>query len=313
MSLPAKATGEPSEETAERLRLVVIVTFQDEAWCLPRFLASMAAQTRQPDRLVLLDDGSSDRSFEIAGAFARLHSDVEVLRRPQRAPVADRLADAAEYRAFLWAVARLEEPWDVVAKMDADLQLSDRTVEAIMTAFKSTPELGMAGAVLSEIDSAGRPVRLQSPADHVEGATKFYRRPCWASISPVEPVLGWDSADEITARSAGWSTLSIRIPDGDPIHLRTMGTHGPILRSFRRWGACAWGYGAHPMHVALYAGILMIRRPPRLIGGINFVAGWAQAGLQDAPRATAAVREATRAEQLSRIRRRFAAVLTMRS
>ena len=85
-----------------------------------------------------------------------------------------------------------------------------------------------------------------------------------------------------------------------------MGGHGPILRSFRRWGACSFGYGAHPLYVLLYAGILMRRRRPRLIGGVNFLIGWAAAGLRGAPRADARIRQAIQRDQLARIRARLA-------
>ena len=42
------------------LRLVVVVPFLDEADHLPVFLASIEAQQRPPDELLLIDDGSTD-------------------------------------------------------------------------------------------------------------------------------------------------------------------------------------------------------------------------------------------------------------
>jgi biofilm PGA synthesis N-glycosyltransferase PgaC len=264
----------------------------------------MAAQTRLPDRLVLVDDGSTDSSGEIAAEFARGREEVLVLCRPPGPRARDRLAEAGELKAFQWAVAQLDPNWDLVAKMDADLRLSPATLETIERAFASDPCLGMAGARLSERGPDERMVRLVSRPEHVEGATKFYRRACWDDIAPLPPILGWDTLDEVRARMRGWRTASFSVPGGDPLHLRRMGGHGAILRSFRRWGVCSYGYGAHPLHVLLYGLRLMRSRRPRVIGGLNYLVGWALAALRRPPRAEPELRQVVRHDQLERIRRR---------
>jgi biofilm PGA synthesis N-glycosyltransferase PgaC len=286
------------------LVVAAVVPFLNEEWCLEVFLDSMAAQTRTPDVLVLVDDGSTDGSPEIAHAFAASRDDVLVLRRPPRPAARDRLAEANELRAFQWAVEQLELEWDVIAKIDSDLKLAPATFETVERGFLEDPRLGMAGARLNEFAPDGSLIQLESPPEHVEGATKFYRRSCWRDIAPLPAILGWDTIDEFAARMCGWRTWSFEVPGGGPVHLRRMGTHDPILRSFRRWGVCSYGYGAHPLHVALYGMRLMRRRRPRLIGGLNYYAGWAVAGLRREPRADPELREAIRREQLSKIGRR---------
>jgi glycosyltransferase involved in cell wall biosynthesis len=289
--------------------MCVVVPFLNEEWCLPTFLDSIATQTRRPDRLVLVDDGSTDRSAEIALKFARNRDWVDVLRLAPRRRGRDRLAQADELKAFQSAVAQLNEAWDVVAKMDADLELPRKAIQTIDDAFARDPSLGMAGTRLAERGSDGIRVPLISPPEHVEGATKFYRRACWEEIAPLPAILGWDTLDEFLARMRGWRTETFVVPGGDPLHLRRMGAHGRILRSFRRWGACAYGYGAHPLHVLLYGGRLMRIRRPWLIGGAHYMAGYAIAALRRAPRARADVRKAMRRQQMRKIRRRVATLL----
>ena len=103
------------------MTFALVACFLDEEAHLPRFLASVAAQTRRPDRLVLVDDGSSDASVRIAEAFADAHPYATVLRRPRRAAARDRLAQAPELQAFTWAVGQLDATYDVIAKVDAAL------------------------------------------------------------------------------------------------------------------------------------------------------------------------------------------------
>src|SRR3954447_13846617 len=84
-----------------RMRCVVVVPFLNEEAHLPTFLSSLDAQTRRPDRAVLVDDGSTDGSAGLCEAFAAGGGWVTVLRRPPRPPRRDRLAEAPELAAFL--------------------------------------------------------------------------------------------------------------------------------------------------------------------------------------------------------------------
>ena len=62
---------------------VVMATFNGEEW-LEAQLQSISSQTRLPDRLVISDDGSTDRTLEISRRFARnAPFDVVLLEGPR--------------------------------------------------------------------------------------------------------------------------------------------------------------------------------------------------------------------------------------
>ena len=286
------------------MRAVVVVPFLNEEPFLERFLDSVDRQTVRPEQLVLVDDGSTDRSPEIAGAFAAGRDWVTSLRRPVRPPQRDRLALAAELLAFQWGVERATPAWDVIAKVDADVEFTPRTFETILEAFQRDPALGMAGAYLAVRDGAGPLRRERHRPDHVRGPSKFYRRECYEAIAPLPPHLGWDTIDELRARVRGWRTQSLEIPGGDPEHMRPVGSHDGALRAWRRWGECAWGYGEHPLHVAAVA-VQRAGDAPRVLGALNYTAGWAVAGLRRRPRAEPELRAYVRRDQLGRLRRRL--------
>lgn len=280
------------------MRLCVIVPFLNEERFLPRVLASIAGQTRAPDLVVLVDDGSTDGSVAIAEAFAA-RSGGRVLRRPRQERVRDRLAAAAEYTAFLWALSQLGERYDVVAKLDADIELTRDVFSTIVQRMQDDPTLGIAGSYTTEAAQDGQWRREAHPPEHVRGGTKYYRMDCLDVIGPVPAILGWDTIDDARARMHGWRTQSLAIPSGDPRHLRASGLHDGVLRAHRRWGRCAWGYGASFPYVVAWAAGRALRRPR--LGSLHYVAGYISAALSGAPRAEKPLRRHVRREGRDRL------------
>lgn len=286
------------------MRLAVVTPFLNEQHLLPQLLRSIATQTRPPDWLLLVDDGSTDASPAIAAEFVREHDYAGLARRAVRAGDDDRLQDAHELRAFDWALGALEKPWDVVAKLDADLRLAPDTFADVMTRFERDPRLGIAGPRLLSVDPEGRDVSHRTRAEHVEGAARFYRRLCLEEIAPIPPILGWDTIDEVRARMRGWKTAGGGPAEEPVLHLRPMGAHDGALRAFRRWGSCAYGYGEHPVHVLLES-VRRMREQPVVLGGMSYLAGWLLAAVRRAPRAEPDLRAYVRRDQLRRIGRRL--------
>jgi poly-beta-1,6-N-acetyl-D-glucosamine synthase len=288
--------------TLSSLKLAVAVIFLNEERLLPRLLESIVSQTRLPDRLLLVDDGSDDASTQIAQAFVERHAFAELLQRPQRERVRDRLANADVVRAFQWAVAQLDGGYDVVAKMDADLELTPVFFERVVGALEADPKLGVTGASLLRVPAAdGTSKRERSKPWHIRGPTKFYRWECYEDIAPLPAILGWDTIDEERARMRGWRVASVPLPEGDPLHLRPTGSYDGALRSCRRQGVAAWGYGSHPVNV-LASALVRMQDRPRIFGGLVYLAAWLDAAMRRRPRAEPELVRFVRQEQRQRIR-----------
>ena len=286
--------------TPSELTLSVVVPFLNEAVLLPRFLESLAAQTKLPDELLLVDDGSDDGSSEIAAAFAREHSYARFLRRPPRPREADRLATAAEFKAFQWGCSRCEETADIVAKMDADLELQPTHFAEVLDALAQDPGLGIAGAFLSTRLETGDLIRELHSDDHVRGPNKFYRRKCLAEILSLPPFLGWDAIDDVKARRNGWRTKSIVLSSGDSVHLRPTGLHDGRLRAYRRWGRAHYVSGSHPLKM-LAGSLWYFGQRPFVLCGLNYFYGWAAAAGRRTPRFESTLLQYRRREDLQRL------------
>lgn len=286
------------------MRVVLIVPFLNESQCLPTLLASLAAQERRADRLVLVDDGSSDGSRELAETFASSVEGTTVLQRRPQDRLRDRLQDASEYAAFHWALEQLDDDWDVVAKLDADLDLPTRALQEIEQALQQDERLGLVGTYLQEAGPTGAMARIRIPPEHVHGATKFYRRQCWEQIAPVPTILGWDTIDERTARRMGWRTASLALSQGDPVHLRPRGSYDGALRAFRRFGRCDYAVGEPPLLVAALA-VRHARQASSLLPGLHYAIGYVDAAARRARRADPATRAHTRREEWAKVRQRL--------
>jgi glycosyltransferase involved in cell wall biosynthesis len=286
------------------MRITIIVPFFNEERFLPVFLSSLVRQTRRPDRLVLVDDGSNDDSPAIAAAFAAEHAWARVLTRPPKPPASDRLALAPELAAFAWAREQLDEPADAIGKFDGDLELPPATFATLEQALADDPRRGVVGAYLSIRTPDGGLLREDCPPRHVRGATKLYRAACLEQIAPLPAMLGWDTIDTARARMHGWRTGTIAISGGDPLHLRPTGAYDGRQRAFRRWGACAWGFGAHPLWVVLGAARRLGKRP-YLVCGLSYALGWLLAAARRSPRAEPQLRRFVRHEELRDMRARL--------
>jgi poly-beta-1,6-N-acetyl-D-glucosamine synthase len=188
----------------------------------------------------------------------------------------------------------------VAGKLDADLRLAPGLLAEMERRFLAETRLGIAGAYLSQPVSDGRLVPQRCAPGHVEGPTRFYRRACLEEISPVPPILGWDTIDEVRARMRGWETRSFEVRGGEVVHLRRVGSYDGILRGYRRAGWAAYAYGADPLYL-LASAVARLRDRPLVACGAAYLGGYAAAALRGEPRAEPDARAWLRGEQRARL------------
>jgi glycosyltransferase involved in cell wall biosynthesis len=264
-------------------RLVLITPARNEASHIERTAAAVAAQTRRPDLWLIVDDGSSD---DTPALLRRLEAELpflKVLSAPQSrlAPAADRLALAAEARAFNWAAERAgRDGFTHIGKLDADIELPPEYFEQLLARFAERPRLGVAGGDLLEPGPRGWQL-ARVPAYHVRGAMKLYSRRCFEEIGGVEERLGWDTIDETYARMRGYETRTF----GDLVarHHRPVATADGALRGRARHGECAYIVRYGTGWVLLRSFKVAGSRPLGL-SGLAFLYGYLRAALRRAPR-----------------------------
>jgi glycosyltransferase involved in cell wall biosynthesis len=257
-------------------RFLAITPARDEQLLLPGLIASMVAQTRRPDRWVVIDDGSADRTAQLLDEAAREYDWIEVHHLPRNR----KREPGGESVIMKFLTREVWGSYDFILRTDADLTFEPRLIELLLAEFDRDPGLGIAGAVLHEPHGSGwREVR--GPRFHTRGAVKLYSSKCFAAIGGLQAGIGWDTIDEAHAMMLGYRTSSF--PQIIAFHHRPQGAAGGMLRSRFSTGRTAYVIGYSPVFMLARAFRRMLVSPP-LVGSVMMLAGYLDARLRGMPR-----------------------------
>jgi poly-beta-1,6-N-acetyl-D-glucosamine synthase len=258
----------------------VVSPVREEEATLERTIACMKAQTRRPALWVVVDDGSRDRTPAI---LERAAAEIPWLRVVRRADRGFRAVGGGVVEAFEAGLAAVDEPYDYVAKMDADLQFSPRYLERILGYFERDPRLAAASGKVFRREGS-RLVEEFMVDEMVAGQFKLYRREAFERIGGFVRNVMWDGIDMHRARMLGYRTASLPDPELRIIHLRLMGSSDRSVYHGRlRWGAGQWFMGSWFPYV-LASGLFRMRERPYVVGGLLIAAGYVGAALRRKPR-----------------------------
>ncbi|MGC2499367.1 MAG: glycosyltransferase family A protein, partial [Acidobacteriaceae bacterium] len=232
--------------SSNAIKYVIISPVRDEEANLARTIESVISQTVRPTEWVIVNDGSTDRTAEIADSYARQHDWIKVCHRENRG---FRKSGGGVVDAFNDGYRMVEtSDWNFIVKLDGDLSFNSEYFQSCFRTFEEDKTLGIAGGTIWNVIH-GQAIAEVCPAFHVRGATKIYRRACWDAIGGFWPAPGWDTMDEVKAQMLGWSTRTLS--ELQVLH------HRPTGQNDGTWGACFkngranYICGYHPLFMVL--------------------------------------------------------------
>lgn len=184
----------------------VIIPAHNEAAYLSRTLDSLCAQSLLPKKVVVVNDNSTDTTGEI---IARFMAKNDMFQTIDVRSSTEHLPGSKVIEAFNNGLNLVDENYDVIVKLDADLIIPTNYFEQITYAFKANPKIGIAGGFIYE-QNKDQEWFLQHPMDknHVRGAFKAYSKSCFKAIGGLKTAMGWDTVDELLAQYNGFSTFT---------------------------------------------------------------------------------------------------------
>jgi glycosyltransferase involved in cell wall biosynthesis len=257
------------------MRYVLITPAHNEEAFIEKTLASMVAQTLLPERWVIVNDGSTDRTLGIVQSYARRYPWIEQVARPQRL---DR-SFAGKVYAFNAGLERVQAlEFEVIGNLDADLSFDPGYLEFLIGRFAEDPRLGVAGTPFTEDGGYDTARDSFEGENHVAGGCQLFRRQCFEDVGGYipNPAGGIDWIAVTTARMKGWKTKSF--PEKRFHHYRTLGTAGKssVAASFT-YGEKDYYLGGSPVW-QLFRVVYRATKQP--IDGLALLSGYCWAAMR---------------------------------
>lgn len=220
---------------------VVIPAHNEEAY-LPRMLDTLLGQTLPAHKIVVVNDHSSDGTEVIIDQYAARYP---VLTKVNVTSSGKHLPGSKVINAFHAGYKVLDDEYDFIAKLDADLLLPETYFERISKIFSSSPKVGIAGGFSYEKDREGH-WRLHHPMDktHIRGAFKSYTRKCFKSIGGLRNAMGWDTLDELLAQYHGFELFT-----DDSLAVKTL---RPVGSAYDKEALYLQGIAMYRMHYGFW-------------------------------------------------------------
>jgi len=289
------------------MKYVLITPAHNEEAFIEKTLASMIAQTRLPERWVIVDDGSADRTARIVEGYVSRYQWIELFRRPQRI---DR-SFAGKVYAFNDGLKRARSvDFDVIGNLDADLSFDPDYLEFLIGKFAEDPQLGVAGTPFTEDGGYDTARDSFEGENHVAGGCQLFRRQCFEEVGGYIPNRGGgiDWIAVTTARMKGWKARSFS--EKRFHHYRTLGTagRGP-LRALFSYGEKDYYLGGSSIWELFRVAYRMTKKPV-LLGGMALLLGYVWAALRRVNRVVSPeLMRFHRHEQMEKLRAIFSTLL----
>jgi glycosyltransferase involved in cell wall biosynthesis len=259
------------------MNYILITAARNEEKLIEGTIRSVVSQTCLPERWVIVDDGSTDRTAKIVASYASQYPWIELVRHPQRK---DRNF-AGKVHAFNEGFARVQPlQVELIGNLDADVSFGADHFEFLLKKFADDPLLGVAGTAYTQ-DGGWDSTRDSFEGQTcVHGACQLFRRQCFQEIGGYQPSRagGIDWIAVTTARMKGWKTWNYR--EKHFHHHRIMGTaERSEVGAMLDYGKKDYLLGGSLIWELFRAGYRMTKRPI-IFGGVALLFGYCTAALQ---------------------------------
>ncbi|WCM43336.1 glycosyltransferase family 2 protein [Flavobacterium sp. CBA20B-1] len=253
----------------------VIPTYNEEAF-IAQTLQSLVQQTVVPDKMVVVNDHSTDNTSEIIADFEKKYANISSVFN---ASENKHLPGSKVVRAFQKGFETLDDSFDIIVKLDADLILPHNYFERIIETFRRDPRIGMVGGFAYIEKNNEWVLESLTDKDHIRGAFKAYRKECFLEIGGLKPAMGWDTVDELLCRFYNWQIITLA--DLKVKHLKPTGAIYDQSARYKQGEAFyRLGYG---FWITAIAGLKLALRKQKPLLFIDYLKGFFKAKSNKTP------------------------------
>lgn len=183
---------------------IVIPTYNEEQF-IALTLQSLADQTVLPTKVVVVNDNSTDRTPDIVLDFVKKHPWISLVNKTSSAI---HLPGSKVIQAFQKGLEFIDEEYDLIVKVDADLIFPTNYFETIIQHFKIDSSIGMVGGFCYIEKNGDWILENLTDKDHIRGALKAYRKATFKQIGGLRAQMGWDTVDELLCKFYNWKVVT---------------------------------------------------------------------------------------------------------
>lgn len=210
------------------MKYYIVICAHNEEEFIEKTLQSVIDQSVLPEKVIIVNDHSTDNTESIIDGFTREYG---LLSKINNYSSELHMPGSKVVQAFYKGLSELDEAYDFIVKLDADIILPQNYFERIIELIQLNPKAGILGGFAYE-QGKDKSWQLNHPMnkDHVRGAFKAYTKNCFKAIGGLKKAMGWDTIDELLARYHGYSVItdsSLKVK-----HLRPLGSSYPKQARF---------------------------------------------------------------------------------
>lgn len=210
------------------MKFLIIIPAHNEEKNIFFTLESLKNQTFQDFEVIVVNDGSTDKTAEIVHKFIRTVtlSGVEASNfKLSNLESSVHEPGAKVVRTFNKGLQTTDlNHFDIICKFDADIIFPKNYLKRINDVYENNPKAGMVSGLVKIKKSVFEKslafdfkdekhqwiYENLSSKNHVRGPIKSYRKECFLAMNGLRPVLGWDNIDVMLAKKNNWETVTIK-------------------------------------------------------------------------------------------------------
>ncbi|WP_158974343.1 glycosyltransferase family 2 protein [Cellulophaga sp. L1A9] len=189
------------------MKYYVVIPAHNEQDFLKGTLRSLVTQKLLPKKVIIVNDNSTDSTEAIIDTFS---SEYPFITKLNTLSSTEHMPGSKVINAFTKGLHLLDDDYDFIVKLDADLILPSNYFSEIATVFKTNNTAGVVGGFVYEKNKLGE-WQLNHPMHkkHVRGAFKAYSKACFKAIGGLKNAMGWDTVDELLAQYHGFDIITL--------------------------------------------------------------------------------------------------------
>jgi len=249
------------------MKYYIIIPAHNEADFIALTLKSLVSQSVAPSKVVVVNDNSTDETAAIVEDFSKRYNYISLVNKTSEAI---HLPGSKVIQAFTKGFETLDENYDIIVKIDADLIFAPNYFETVIKHFQTDAKIGMAGGFCYIEKNGDWILEHLTDKDHIRGALKSYRKETFKQIGGLKAAMGWDTVDELLCKFYNWKVVtdeSLQVK-----HLKPTGANYNKTARYKQGEAFyTLGYGFFITAIAS-AKLAMMKKKPLLF--LDYIQGF---------------------------------------